>query len=868
MDAGARRASGFPLALAASFVLGPAQAGAGSLAAPGGFLLAAAPAEAAGPHGSELLQVGMLFLVVLLTGVVVFLWWLRIREGVRLQARLERERTLERRYTKLTENAADLIATLDAAGRITSLNRVGLLWVEKAPGDAVGRRLSESWNTADRAPFESAVEEALRGGEPAPFEVRLPRPDGSVLDLDVAVRACGLDGGPPEVQCIARDITSRKRIEAAAREAILRQRIHVQNTPLGVIEWNERFEVVAWNPAAERIFGWSAADALGRTAEFLVPNLTRRTLEQRWRALLERPELSESVESNRTRSGRDIECRWHHTPLVSPEGRVVGVTSLVQDVTRERLTSRLLAESEEQHRLVLSSLAEGVLVMDRDGRVLSANEAAGRIAGVDVQAAREGAMADWGVRLLEESGQETDWPRSPLGRVLGADADSCDWRMGLVRRDGRTVWLSGHVHQLPDSSGRLAGMRIVSFADITAERESARRREVLEVQLRQSQKMESLGTLAGGVAHDFNNVLAMILGNAELLRGDVHGEEDRQRLEDIVSAARRGAEVVSRILIFSRPHSMTRIPVCLSQVVGDVLQLIRVSLPPGAEVPVEVVGAERSVLGDPAALRQMLLNLMTNAVHALEGRPTPVLRLRVETVRIDPTVPYLLGTLPEGPAVRLAVEDNGSGMEPEVLRRLFEPFFTTKPPGKGTGLGLAVVHGIVQAHDGAVRVESRPGRGTRFEIDFPCGPETRPEKVPSRPAETPFGREERVLLVDDEVGVLDFARTALLRLGYAVEAFEDPREALERLRAEPDGFDLVLTDLSMPHLNGAELTAEVRRIRPDLPVVLASGYAARGELEDGAERNFAAMLGKPFGIGELGRTLRGVLDARGEPVGA
>jgi len=792
-------------------------------------------------------------------------WRRRLREEARLRLRLERERTMERRYTKLTENAADLIATLDAAGRITSLNRAGKQWIEGADGDAIGRSLAAHWKTADRAPFEAAVGEVLRGGEPAPFEVRLPRPDGQQLDLDVVVRACGLDGGPPEIQCIARDITARKRIEAAAREAILRQRIHVQNTPLGVVEWNERFEVSAWNPAAERLFGWSAAEALGRTAEFLHPPAARRTLDRRWRGVVENPDRRESVEQNLTRDGRNIECRWHHTPLVSPEGRVVGVTSLVQDVTLERLTSRLLAESEEQHRLVLSALAEGVLVLDPEGRVLSANDGAARITGIAVHHMVGTGFGDWGVRLQDDAGVEVPWTASPLCAALREDGGAQDWRMGLVRADGRTVWLSGHVRRLQSSSGRLAGSRIVSFADITAERESAQRRELLEAQLRQSQKMESLGTLAGGVAHDFNNVLAMILGNSELLKGDVHGQENRRRLEDIVAAARRGAEVVSRILVFSRPQSMTQVPVRLTQVVGDVLQLVRVSLAPGLDVRIEVDPEEACVLGDPAQLRQLLMNLMTNAAHAMEDRSDGILRIGVQTVLADPSQPYLLGSLPEGPAVRLTVEDNGCGMSPEVLRRLFEPFFTTKPPGKGTGLGLAVVHGIVAAHGGAVRIVSSPGEGTRMEIEFPVGPDAVPEQEPDGSTETPAGFEERILLVDDEEGVLNFSQTALKRLGYRVEAFLDPVLALERLKAEPNGFDLVLTDLTMPHLSGAELAAAVRRIAPGLPVVLASGYAARGELADGAERHFTAMLGKPYGIGELGRAVRSVL---GQPVPA
>lgn len=805
--------------------------------------------------------------LIAISGLLVFsgfyLRWRRhVREEDLLRARMERERTLERRYTKLTENAADLIATLDSAGRITTLNRAGTLLIETTGAEARGLVLAATLNTADRAPFEAALREALAGGDPLAFEVRLPRRDGTHLDLEVVARASGLDGGPPEIQCIARDITSRKRIEAAAREAIQRQRVHVENTPLGVIEWNSRFEVVAWNPAAERIFGWSPSEALGRTADFVTPVSERRQIERRWSAVVTQRGGREALAEGLTRDGRSIQCQWYHTPLVSPEGTVVGVASLVQDVTEERVTAARLEESEEHQRLVLSALAEGVLVVDSEGRVFSANDGAGRITGFPADQMSGTRMQEWGVGFLEDDGREVAWEKCSLSMALRELEDAQDWRMGLRRPDGRTAWISGHVRSFPVTSRRGAGARIVSFADVTAEHESAVKRDLLEAQLRQSQKMESLGTLAGGVAHDFNNVLAMILGNAELLRADVHGMENRRRLDDIAAAARRGAEVVSRILVFSRPQATCRTPLRLSSIVGDVLQLVRVSLPPHLDFQIRISPDEPSVLGDAAQLRQLLLNLVTNAAQAMEGRPDATLTVRIECSHPDPDRQYLLGQPPVGPAVCLSVIDNGPGMPLEVQRRLFEPFFTTKPPGKGTGLGLAVVHGIVFAHEGALRVESAPGSGARFDIDFPAGPDAAPEPVPPVPGEAPRGRSERILLVDDEEGVLNFSRTALTRLGYQVSGFTDPAEALEEFRRMPAHYDLVLTDLTMPHLTGSELAAEIRRCAPSTPVILASGYAARGELEDGGERNFAAMLGKPYRIADLGRVVRGTLDGR------
>jgi PAS domain S-box-containing protein len=826
------------------------------------------PAETASPSGAgtvgagisqtRLIQIaGVPAAAAMALLVVVVRQRRALKRAATLRERIIRESNMERRQTRLAASAEDFIATVDSAGRILAINDAGR---QLTGAGTEGRPLADCFHATDRALFGQAFQQALAGTPPVPFEVRHPGADGGSV-FEVVVRAStGSDS--PEIHCVARDITSRKRIELAAREAILRQRAHFENTPLGVIEWNARFEVVAWNPAAERIFGWTASEALGRTADFITPVSGRRVLDRMWDSVIRR-QYDQQVAANITNGGRSIQCLWYHTPLLSPEGLVAGVTSLVRDVTRERETALQLEETEQRQRLVLSALAEGVLVVDAGALVRSANESAERITGYPASEMTGLRIFEWAGGFLDDEGREIPWARTPLATVLLDDANSCSWRMGLVREDGRKVWLSGYVRRFPESSQSWAGARVVSFTDVTAERDSNERRQLLEAQLLQSQKMEALGTLAGGVAHDFNNVLAMILGNAELVRADlVPGTEPHERIGDIATAARRGAEVVARILAFSRPQAASRTPVRLSSVVDDVLRLVRVSLPHDLEIITRFDEDEPAISGDAAQLRQMILNLVTNAVQAMET-PGPGV-LTVEVRRAAPRIGevLLLGSCPRGDSVCLSVADTGPGMPPEVRRRIFEPFFTTKPPGKGTGLGLAVVHGILQAHDGAVRVDSRPGEGTRFDLFFPAVAQAAVEPAAvGGDEDTPAGRAEHVLLVDDEPGVLSFTRSALTRLGYQVSAFVDPQAALEEFRRRPGRFDLVLTDLSMPFLTGAELACEIRRLDGVVPLLLASGYAASDELDEDDRRHFTAVLAKPFRIAELATLIRNTLDA-------
>jgi PAS domain S-box-containing protein len=356
-----------------------------------------------------------------------------------------------------------------------------------------------------------------------------------------------------------------------------------------------------------------------------------------------------------------------------------------------------------------------------------------------------------------------------------------------------------------------------------AQRVQQREREKLQRQLQQAAKMEAIGRLAGGIAHDFNNILGAILGYGELAQNNL-GEDGavRRQLDQVMQAGARGKGLVDRILAFSRGGSGERMPLYVQSIVEEALELLTPSLPTNVHLERQLDAADATVVGDATQLHQVAMNLCTNAVHAMTGGG--VLTVVLERVAVGEGRLLSHGTLGAGRYVRLAVGDSGSGIPPAVLERIFEPFFTTKRVGDGTGLGLAVVHGIVADFGGAIDVTTQLGAGTTFTIWLPAA-DKMPKPLIEPAGEVPRGHGERVMIVDDERALVALAAETLAELGYEPVVFDSSVAALRAFRAEPQRFDLVLTDETMPDLTGTELARELRQLRPDISIILMSGYS-------------------------------------------
>jgi PAS domain S-box-containing protein len=392
-------------------------------------------------------------------------------------------------------------------------------------------------------------------------------------------------------------------------------------------------------------------------------------------------------------------------------------------------------------------------------------------------------------------------------------------------------------------------------------REMEHRKLMQQSQLR-SQKLEALGTLSGGIAHDFNNMLLVIAGNAKLaanMLGDTHPAQTA--LSEIGQASARATDLVRRILAFSRPQTTRHKHIQLQPVITEALKLVRATLPAMVEIRTDLDADTAMVSADATQIHQVLVNLATNASHAI-GPQGGTIEVRLESIDLTPQMPACGPDLRPAPYARLTVRDNGSGMTPEVMARIFDPFFTTKPLGQGTGLGLSIVHGIMQSCGGAVRVESEVGVGTAFHLYFPT--------VMSAEARDPTGRHlalpgggQHILLIDDEDSLVRLGTILLTKQGYRVTGCTDPQSAIQQFRREPESFHAVVTDLSMPGMSGFDCAQELLATRPDIPIVLTSGYV-RPEDEATAKRvGIRAVVTKPSALDQLPQILAQVFAATG-----
>jgi PAS domain S-box-containing protein len=430
----------------------------------------------------------------------------------------------------------------------------------------------------------------------------------------------------------------------------------------------------------------------------------------------------------------------------------------------------------------------------------------------------------------------------------------CEYRV----RDGDWRWLLARGRCLRDSVG--APYRFVgSTIDVTSQKQAQSDRERLEAQLRQSQKMEAMGTLAGGIAHDFNNILGAILGYGELAQQESAPHTPLRRyIDNVMHAAERAKALVDRILGFSRSGLGERARVHVQSVVEETLELIAASLPPDIRLQKTLTAGDAALIGDSTHIHQVAMNLCTNAVHAMENGG--ILNVLLERVDLAESQSVSRGALSPGPYVRLVIGDTGVGIPPEVLERIFDPFFTTRGVGKGTGLGLSLVHGIVTDLGGAIDVKSAIGEGTSFEIWLPVTTVVGKLATTTAVRELPRGRGETVMIVDDEPTLVALAEEMLAGLGYEPVGFESSRMALQVFWAEPERFDLVLTDEAMPDLVGTELAREIRLLRFDVPIILMSGHGGATLAHRAAAIGVKEVLHKPLQRADLAASLASALD--------
>jgi PAS domain S-box-containing protein len=557
----------------------------------------------------------------------------------------------------------------------------------------------------------------------------------------------------------------------------------------------------------------------------------------------------------------DGSWRWVHVHgrcVRDADGKPLRMAGSASDIDDRKRTEEALRESEERYALAMTGWRGGHWVWNEADDRLFVSATVNELFGLPADA-RIGSRAEFMARITLHPDDRERVMQLIEAHNRGGGARH-DYECRVLMPDGSVRWILNRAQRFPAPDGqgsRVAGVII----DITDRKQAEAERERLEQQLRQAQKLEAIGTLAGGIAHDFNNILSAILGYGELAqKGTPEGTPLRRHIDASIAAGQRAKSLVERILAFSRSGVGERVPVQVQAVVHEALDAVAAALPAGVRLERRLAAGAAGVLGDPTQIHQVVMNLCANAVQAMrsEGR----LMVTLDELRLDAPLAVSTSTLPAGAYLRLAVADSGSGIEPRLLERIFDPFFTTKEVGVGTGLGLSLVHGIVADLGGGIAVRSEPGAGSTFTIYLPSIGRVAAPAGDAADEQAVRGDGQVVLLVDDEDPLVRLGEELLAELGYEPVGFVSSTAALEALRAEPDRFDIVLSDEAMPGLTGSELAAEARRLRPGLPVVLMSGYVSLALVQHARDAGVVEVLAKPLAAREIARALAAALRPR------
>jgi len=677
-------------------------------------------------------------------------------------------------------------------------------------------------------------------------------------------------------------LSERKRLE---RANILLAAI-VESSEDAIVGKDLQGIVTSWNGGAEKVFGYAVSEMVGSPISLLIPQ--DRIQEET--EILRRIRLGENVHHFETvrqkKNGNLIDVSVTVSAIRDLTGRVIGASKVARDITdRKRAELRLklqyavtavLAEGDSQERTnqkILETLALSLgwdlgelWIADRKNQVLRCAEiwypnSTGFRDFANLTRSTTFSLGDglpgavWASRRPEWCADIANDPRclrqGPASRLLLREW--IGFPIELHREILGVIGFFSAKSRAPDvellSTMGAIGSQLGQFIEAKQQAE----------QFRQAQKMEAIGTLAGGIAHDFNNILSGIVGYTELMRMDNSLSSRLDKYADeVMKAGARATKLVRQILLFSRHEQAKREVIQLRPVIEEAVKFLRATIPSTIEFKMELSADISPVLADSTQIHQIVMNLCTNASHAMSERPGR-LEVRLEQFTVDTFIAGANSDLRSGQYVRLSVEDTGHGMDLATQRRIFDPFFTTKGPGAGTGLGLSVVHGIVKSHDGAITVKSQLGQGTTFQLYFPAHAEV--ENIVTTDAVIPVGRGQQILFVDDEKPLALLGQIILENLGYKVESIISVKEALTLVEANPTRFDLVITDLAMPEISGIDFAKKLMEIRPDLPVILATGYTASLTNESVQKMGIVKLLLKPHSTRSLGIAANEILGA-------
>ncbi len=761
---------------------------------------------------------------------------LRLSEG-----RLARERALLR---TLLDSIPDLIFFKDKNSVYLGCNRAFEIYSGMPEKELVGK------TDLEFAPRESAEfyrqkdQEMLAAGKPVQTEEWIPFKAGGGGQFEtLKTPYWGPDGETLGLIGISRNITERQRAQAQTRDALAYLGTLIEASPVAIVSYDETGQAQTANEAAARIIGTSLDKVLAQNFRQLESWRASGMLAAAERALEHhRPEL---LEARVTSSfGNDVWLAMQFVPFQRSDAW--HLLLLMSDITEQRRTHAQL----RLQSAALEAAANAIFITDVTGTILWANSAFTKVSGYT-----SAELIGKNPRLLKSGKHPREYYEGMWKTILAGR----NWRgeMCNQRKDGTLYEEEMNIAPVRDAAGQVTHF-IAIKQDITE-------RKSLEKQFLRAQRMEGIGLLAGGIAHDLNNVLAPILMGADLLKMQTKDDQIAHQLESIVLSARRGADIVKQVLTFARGIEGERVTLQPKHVLKEMIRMVRETFPRNIQFRVDVPNELWPVIGDPTQLHQVLLNLSVNARDAMPDGGE--LAYSACNTIVDAKLARAnLGAKP-GPHVMMRVQDNGSGIPPEVLDRIFEPFFTTKELGKGTGLGLSTVLGIVRSHGGFVTVESQPGLGTTFSVYIPASPDAASSLPADRPEPLPTGEGELVLVVDDEADIVQVTRSMLEQHGYRVLSASDGTFALTELSKHLSEVKVVVTDILMPYMDGVQLIHAVRRLAPGVKLIASSGALGMPGQRDRTDEVLALgvkhILHKPYPVEALLRAVHAELHPAG-----
>ena len=762
----------------------------------------------------------------------------------------------EKKYRLIAENMADIITTLDMNLRFTyispSIKRLRGFTVKEALEQTIDQIMTPvSFQITAKAFEEELRLEATATADPdrvRVLELELYKKDGSTIWAENTLSFIRDDNQKPAgILVISRDITERRQAEETLRknEALLREAQRVAkighwelDAPSGTPVWSEEiFHIFGLDPKTSEP-SFAAHETIIHEADWPV---LRQSIQD-----LSTGGISFDIEFRIVRP--DGEIRWMRAKGSAEKGAngaVARMFGTAQDITDHKTVEEALSQSRERFSLAMEATKDGIWDWNLTSGDIYCSPGLTAMLGYEPSNIIEN-VDDWQNLIYSEDRQKAY--QANLDCVNGL-TDSFEVEYRMKTKGGTLKWILGRGQAVRDASGKAVRM-IGTHQDITEKKQT-------EEALRQAHKREATGTLAGGIAHEFNNMLGIIIGNTELAIDDIpEWNPAADCIQEIRSAALRAKDVVRKLLSVARKTPESRKPVNIRMIIDESLELLRKTIPASIDIHSTLVCTTEMISADPADISQVLINLCTNSVHAMDNGKG-VLEVALENITLTPRSAARFEDIGPGDYVRLKVSDDGEGISPDIIDRIFDPYFTTKDVDEGLGMGLAVVQGIVKKHDGAIKIESEIGQGTITEVLFPRIEE--PPVAYKQEAPLPTGT-ERILFVDDETSLVKMVTQMLTRAGYEVIGKTSSTDALKTFRQRPESFDLVISDMTMPEMTGDELAMEVIQICPDMPIIICTGHSERMDEEKARGLGIKAFAMKPLTKSGLIKTVRKILD--------